>query len=174
MEDKIKYKIVDLDNTYNLKNFRCENTSINNYLHSDSYYKHILKLNRTKLVVDNNNNILAFYTMTTCEIKVRDECEEIVKLPVYELKYLAVDLKHTGKKIGTNVLRRIISDTEIYSQKFGGCYLILHALRDKENWYTDRGFVHILEEGHNDPNTIPLYWNLRDEELIDSYFDEEG
>ncbi len=42
----MKYKIVDLDDTYNLKNFKCENTSINNYLYHDSYYKHILKLNR--------------------------------------------------------------------------------------------------------------------------------
>ena len=39
----MKYKIVDLDDTYNLKNFKCENTSINNYLYHDSYYKHILK-----------------------------------------------------------------------------------------------------------------------------------
>ena len=34
----MKYKIVDLDDTYNLKNFKCENTSINNYLYHDSYY----------------------------------------------------------------------------------------------------------------------------------------
>ena len=90
----MKYKIVDLDDTYNLKNFKCENTSINNYLYHDSYYKHILKLNRTKLVVD-NNNILAFYTISTCELKTIDICNDIIEIPVYELEYLAVDLKYT-------------------------------------------------------------------------------
>lgn len=169
----MKYRIVDLDNTYDLKKFKCENTSINNYLYSDSYYNHILKLNRTKLVVDNNNNILAFYTITTCELKTVDACNAIVELPVYELEYLAVDLNYTGKKIGTNILRKIISDAEQYSEKFGCCYLILRALKDKVKWYEDRGFVHILDKGHNDPNTTPLYWNLRNEELIDSYFEEE-
>ena len=169
----MKYKIVDLDDTYNLKNFKCENTSINNYLYHDSYYKHILKLNRTKLVVD-NNNILAFYTISTCELKTIDICNDIIEIPVYELEYLAVDLKYTKQKIGTNILKRVIADVEQYSQKFGGCYLILRALKDKVKWYRNRGFVHILDKGHNDPNTITLSWNLRDKELIDSDFDEEA
>ena len=169
----MKYKIIDLDANRDLTNFKCENTSINNYLYHDSYYKHISKLNRTKLVIDNNDNILAFYTITTCELKTLDISNDIVYLPVYELEYLAVDLKYTGNKLGTNILQKIILDTEQYSQEFGGCYLILRALKDKVKWYLDRGFVHIVDKGHNDPNTTPLYWNLRDEELIDSYFDEE-
>ncbi|MDU7471629.1 MAG: hypothetical protein E7K92_27565, partial [Serratia marcescens] len=117
---------------------------------------------------------LAFYTISTCELKTIDICNDIIEIPVYELEYLAVDLKYTKQKIGTNILKRVIADVEQYSQKFGGCYLILRALKDKVKWYRNRGFVHILDKGHNDPNTITLSWNLRDKELIDSYFDEEA
>lgn len=168
----MSYKIQYIDNDIDLKDFDCNVKSINDFLKIEGYYQHIEKRNRTKLVLDKNNNVIAFYTLTFEIISVIEEMD-IVKTPVLEVKYLAVDKNYQVKKIGTSILMKIIAELEVQSEIIGGCGIYIRALLDKKQWYLDRGFTEIEVHNYDDEYTVPLYWNLRNEELLDAYFDEE-
>lgn len=168
----MEYHIEDISNNICLDNFDCKVSSINNFLKKESYYKHILKESRTQLVLDRQNNVIAFYTIMFEEIFIEDDYD-IIKIPVLEIEYLAVDRKYHNNNIGTDLLMKIIAELEKQSEIIGGCGILIKALVDKEDWYSKRGFININIYNYNDIYTVPMYWNLRNEDLIESYFDEE-
>ena len=168
----MEYYIKEISNDICLDNFDCTVASINNFLKKESYYKHILKESRTKLVLDQNNNIIAFYTVMLEKIFIKDD-SDIINIPVLEIQYLAVDKKYHHNNIGTDLLTKIIANLENQSEDIGGCGILIKALLDKEDWYSKRGFVNINIHNYSDIYTVPMYWNLRNEDLIESYFEEE-
>lgn len=129
-------------------------------------------MNRTKIVV-HNDNIIAFYTIKMYNLITENDDYGRDIIPTYELQYLAVDSEYTCKGIGSELLKRIITNVEAYSKKIGGSYLIIHALNDKVDWYQNRGFTHIIDlNNDNKKTTKSLCWNLIDETKIDEYFEE--
>ncbi|MEQ8198282.1 MAG: hypothetical protein ABRQ27_09795, partial [Clostridiaceae bacterium] len=90
-----------------------------------------------------------------------------------DLKVLGIDVSHQGKNIGTNVLNYIVSKSREISEFCGCRYLILDAVKDKAEWYRNRGFEFFDESDmQNDEPTIKMYIDFKDAELVLDYFEE--
>lgn len=52
---------------------------------------------------------------------------------------------------------------------------MLDAIKDRYTWYEERGFLALnVEDLQNDKSTIQMFMDLRDDSLLQSYFEEQG
>jgi len=72
-----------------------------------------------------------------------------------------------------NPLNYIVSKSREISEFCGCRYLILDAVKDKAEWYRNRGFEFFDESDmQNDEPTIKMYFDFKDAELVLDYFEE--
>lgn len=91
------------------------------------------------------------------------------------LKCLAVDRKFQASGIGSAILQYITPQCKELSEFIGCRCLIIDAIREKVNWYKDRGFQFIDSEDNLKEYdvTIPMFIDFRDDEIVIDYFEEE-
>lgn len=168
----MQYSIEVIDNIRCLDDFDCGVDSINNFFKRESYFQDISKENKTKILLGEENNIIGFYTVKFTVTSIEKD-GDISRKSVFEIQYLAIDINYQNSHIGSNLLTKIITDLEKLSTEIGGYGILINALADKVSWYSKNGFAKIKIHGSNDIYTVPMLWNLYDEELVQSYFDEE-
>lgn len=167
-------EIIDITSENEFENFKCENSSLNNYLEREAYFEHIMKFTNTKLVKI-KNEIVAYFSMQFKQITIIEELDDIINYPAIYLKCIAVDEKHERIGIGTSLIEYITMQSREISLFIGCRCLIIDALRDKVEWYKDRGFQFLdSEENINQYNvTVPMFIDFRDDELVIDYFEED-
>lgn len=170
--DNLELQIEEITIRHDVSKFKCSNTSINTYLKSDAYYENIMKFANTKIVTF-NGKIAAYYTLQFDNIEIRED-EFEATYPTIHLKYLAVDETFEQMGIGTTLIEHITIECEKISKVIGCRCLLIHALKDKVEWYRDRGFQYIDEEHNMDiyDTTVPMFIDFRDSQLIIDYFEE--
>jgi GNAT superfamily N-acetyltransferase len=169
----MELELLDITIDVQLENFNSSNPSLDVYLKIQAYFEHIMHLCNTKLVKI-NDDIVAFFTMEFRTLGIPIDYDDNI-YPVVCLKCLAVDDRFQGKGIGTAIIQYVVLECKELS-KFIGCRcLIIDAIKEKVNWYKDRGFQ--LVDSEEDLNkydiTVPMFIDFRDNELVVDYFDEE-
>lgn len=169
----MELELIDITIDCELDSFNSNNPSLDSYLKRQAYFEHIMHLSNTKLV-RLNNDIVGFFTMEFRTLKIPIDYDDNI-YPVICLKCLAVDREFQGHGIGSNILRYIAPESKELS-KFVGCRcLIIDAIKEKVNWYKERGFQFLDSEDRlNDyETTVPMFIDFRDNELVADYFTEE-
>jgi hypothetical protein len=169
---------IELSDVKQLKNFKCENTSMEVFLAEEAYYYHVCGEGITKLVVDEYSNELVAYFTLKCDKMIVDDPDMYTEprhIPCIEISRLAVASKwqqgNNGIHIGTELMKYIISSIHDIAKIVGCRYITLHSVIDKVKWYRDVFNFEVLEEDIIDGETKTVYMclDITDNDKIEEY-----
>lgn len=104
------------------------------------------KASRTFVVRAANGEVVAYYTLAAGAIQLADVPKKLQRnmpnpVPVMVLGRMAVDRRHTGRKLGQGMLREAMQRVLEASTTIGARTLIVHAIDDEAvTFYTRYGF----------------------------------
>ena len=136
--------------TKNVENdsFECGINSINDYV-KDSYYPTIVQ-HAYAYSIMSKGKILGYYMILFRDIELDDFPEEIAdynpyikedKISAVHIRYIAIDKKYQGHKIGTSALQTIIKAVQKLALEWPIRVITLDARIELVDWYKREGFV---------------------------------
>lgn len=141
-----------------------DNGSISNQLESCYEYK-LKKLKSAKEIVTDNEVVGYYITkMETIDNSDFDE-NEVYFATCLDILYLNKSFRNQG--IGKNILFSIVKKSKAFSDDFGIRFLLVHALREKVNWYSSKGFI-VIDDDNKSP-TVLMVMDFIDRQEIDNY-----
>lgn len=158
--------------------FDCGNSSINSLI-VESYFPTILQ-HGYAYQVSCQGVVLGYYMIKFRNIKL-DSCPEeisdykstiISDCCSVHISYIAINKKYQNKSIGTSLLNIIIKRVLDLCREFPVMLLTLEALKDKYDWYINKGFKPFDgNELDNSCPTINMYMLcILDQNLVDNYY----
>lgn len=156
---------------YNLiKNFKCGNSSLENFLKQEAYYSTISKQATTNLIFY-EDELVGYFTLKKAKLSIDIDLAPINFPYSLDIARLAVRQDYQDRGIGCSVIKKIVEIANTVNERF----ITLDALIEKYDWYVHRGFTHLIEEEITESNKHGLVYmimDLFDETLVDQYFDE--
>lgn len=157
--------------------FDCGNSSINRQI-QESYFPTLLQYSYA-YEVSMSGQVVGYYMIKLRSIniekapsKIREFESSIVhECSALHISYIAVDKRYQNKKIGTYILKTIVSQVLRMCQQFPITIITLDALKDKYDWYKKRGFIAFDEKELSalEP-TIPMYIScILNKEAVNNY-----
>lgn len=128
--------------------FDCGVNKINEYI-VKSFFATLLQHGYAYQIIYNDGIVVGYYMITFNHVSI-DSCPEAISeytselndfLYCAEIKYLAIDKKYQGKKIGTYVLLAIIKDIKEYAVHLPIRLITIDARNDLVSWYKKMGFA---------------------------------
>ncbi|MED3691286.1 GNAT family N-acetyltransferase [Peribacillus butanolivorans] len=166
----LQFRAIEAKDYTLIKDFKCENTSLENFLRNDAYYYKISKQASTNLVFY-NDELVGFFTLKRAELSVSVDVSDIISPFSLDIARIAVSKNYQERGIGSAILKKIIEIANIVNERF----ITLDALIERYDWYVKRGFSNFIEdeiESSNSDGLVYMYMDLFDESLLDAYFDE--
>ena len=77
---------------------------------------------------------------------------QCLRYAAVEITYLAIDKRCQKKNIGTTVLKAIIKDIRSWCRRLPIRFIMIDALKERENWYADLGFFTINSDSSDAGN----------------------
>jgi GNAT superfamily N-acetyltransferase len=148
--------------------FDCGDAPLNNYLRRHAWNnQHKSSIGVTYVAVEDAapTVVLGYFTLATASIPRSRFPEKTVRgLPPYDvplilLGRLAVDLRFTGKGLGTALLSHALRISLQVSEEVGCRYVVTDAYRSKAAWYAKFGFI--LLEGPEQAETGKMVLDIR-------------
>jgi GNAT superfamily N-acetyltransferase len=159
----IEFSIFDLSRTYaGRKQFDCEHTVINKFVHDSMVSQVKRKLSLAYLLTDSasDDRIVGFFTVAHHSISAASlsglQLGSLPRsIPCTRLVMLGVDKVYKGKDLGRRLLKQALLLTKAASNQMG-CYgLYLDADSKALGFYLRLGFV--LLEGDKSPPASPMF-----------------
>ena len=157
--------------------FDCGNSSINRQI-QESYFPTLLQYCYA-YQVSISGQVVGYYMIRLRTISMESapkalqeyESSLVNNCSAVHIGYIAVDKKYQNNKIGTYILKTIIIQVLRLCQQFPIAVITLDALKDKYEWYRDRGFAAFDERNLEDSDiTIPMYVScILNQEAVDNY-----
>jgi GNAT superfamily N-acetyltransferase len=137
--------------------FRCTHESLNIWLRQRALKNHQSGASRCFVVCD-ETNVIGYYALAAGSVAIQSAPGAIRRnmpdpVPIAVLGRLAVDQNHTGRGIGSAMLKDAILRTLRVANDLGARALLCHAIDDDAKaFYMHHGFV----ESPTDPLTVLL------------------
>lgn len=170
--EKLDHDVLDQD-------FDCGNSSINRQI-QESYFPTLLQYCYA-YQVSISGCVVGYYMikMRTVNMEKVPEklseytCSLVNSCSAVHISYIAVDKRYQNRKIGTYILKTIVNQVLKMCQQFPITIITLDALKEKYEWYKDRGFIAFSESDLTAPGvTIPMYVScILNQEAVDNYCD---
>ena len=123
-----------------LENFDCEHKEINEYFKNEALEKDSSNTAKT-FVLRNSENIVGFYTLTVGSVDVEDlETHTLIKQPIINLAYLAIDKKYQRRGYGSLLMQEIFRSVSVISYYTGVEQIYLDSVDDSVGFYESLGF----------------------------------
>ena len=114
-----------------------------------------------------------------CMIKfvcLQDEMNDYVcgspEFVACEIAYIAIDKRVQHQKFGSVVLNILINHIGNLAKELPIRFLVIDALKDKEQWYVHNGFqVYPKKADLRHPDTIPMLIDFIDKNAVERYID---
>ena len=130
-----------------LTSFDCGKASLNEWLVKRAMRaQQIGGSARTFVVVNSNNEVVAYYSLSTCSINREDASGKVKRnmpdpIPVILIGRLAVDLKVRNRGLGTALLKDALLRVVAAAHEIGVRAVIVHALDSTAHkFYSYHGF----------------------------------
>jgi len=152
--------IEKLDRDVLAQEFDCGNSSINRQV-TESYFPTLLQY-AYAYKVSMFGTVVGYYMIKLRTIKIEDApadiseyvCGFIEDCSSIHIKYIAVDKRYQHEKIGTTVLKVIITQVLNLCNILPITLITLNALKEKYEWYKDKGFIAFDEAELNDSQPV--------------------
>jgi len=135
-----------LAQVHGLSAFDCDESVLNEWLKRRAFANQVNGASRTFVVVDERNQVLAYYALAAGAIANSNAVGTIRRnmpdpIPVMVLGRLAVDRSCQGRQIGSAMLKDALLRTISVSENVGIRALLVHAINDAaQQFYSQRGF----------------------------------
>ncbi len=158
--------------------FDCGVNSINDYV-KNSYYPLITQQAYAYSIMC-GKDLLGFYQIMFREIKLNDLPDDISEydsgikdgiVSAAHIRYIAIDKRFHGHKIGTGTLRSIIKEVDLFSESWPIRVITIDARNDLVNWYKEEGFREMTRntEGQ-DGTTVAMYFDcMKFSDALEAY-----
>lgn len=148
-----------IDGSVNKEPFDCGNPPLNEYLKKYARQNHESGLGKTYVAVDEGQNVLGFYTISTAQVKSEFLPQKLTKrlpkypIPAVRIGRLAVDKSMHGCGLGKELLMHAVTIILDISEKVGIFLVVVDAKDDAAvAFYQKYGFVQSPEN----PKTLFL------------------
>lgn len=124
--------------------FDCGQDEVNDWLRTKALQNQEKRLSATKVLLDQDGQIAAFYTLATGQVDFGDLPSELARklprraLPVAILAWLGVSRAHQGQKLGDRLLARALRDCHEAGQTFAFVAVILDCVDDRAKSFYQR------------------------------------
>jgi hypothetical protein len=123
-----------------LEDFDCEHKQINKYFKIEAVDKDLANTAKT-FVLRNSEDIVGFYTLTVGNLDVEDiETQTLIKRPVINLSYFAINKKYQRKGYGSLLMQEIFRSVSVISYYTGVELIYLESVDDSVEFYESLGF----------------------------------
>jgi predicted N-acetyltransferase YhbS len=136
---------------------------MNDFLKQNAYYYSIEFIANTSLVLDDNEEVVAYFTMVNNYIEFPSG-----PVPCLEIARLAVSANFQKRGIGTYIIRKI-SQIAIQTNYR---YITLDVISSEIHWYQKRNFIPFKAEEVLSSSLVYMYNDLYDEELVERFLEE--
>lgn len=150
---------------------------------SASYYTTILQhAYAYEVLAGTNNTIVGYYMLMFKKIVLNDYPEKISDYRELlddcfsvHIKYIAVDKRYQGKKIGTYILGTIVKKTFELVKNWPVRLITLDSTPDNLKWYKSKGFAILNKQQEIDGDyTVEMYMDcLINPQKVDSYLESQ-
>jgi GNAT superfamily N-acetyltransferase len=119
------------------RDFRCGEPEVDAWLRTKAWQHQKKHLSVTKVLLDESNRIVGFYTLATGQVDFRDLPDDLTKrlprrsLPVAVLAWLGVSTNHHGEGLGRILLAQALRDCYEAGDTFAFVAVILDCLTEK-------------------------------------------
>lgn len=145
-----------IQNKHKLEKFNCKISKIDNFLKESALLDNDALLSKTYVVTNKDNeDVIAFCTLMLHSLK-NGEKEFIIdkekyserRVPALLIGQLGVDEEYKGKKIGTSLIKEVISDALKMQDYIHFPVIIVDANREALiPYYEDKGFTRFTDNG---------------------------
>lgn len=143
-------KIQLLEKTHNRKNFTCEEDSLTDYIRNQVSQDIRKRLATCFVAVDNNRNVIGYYTLTSESLgrelipeKYLKQVPKNYNAPVILLGRLARDITAKGKGLGEYLLLdALFRSYKLSKESIGAMAVVVDPINDKAiEFYEKYGFI---------------------------------
>lgn len=169
-----------LESEEELSCFDCGNASINELV-SKSYYPSILKQIRVYKISVRTYRIgfcsisVSHLSFDNSDAPIADYYTNFSSYGALKIDFLAVDKRVQKQGIGTEVLKYFVGEARKFYEIVPIRVLIIDALREKIDWYSERGFALVnSEEENSESPTVKMFIDLmsaEDKNRLDKYIE---
>lgn len=167
-EIKEKYHFENLTEDHDLSEFDCGDDDLNDFLKNDALKQQKSRLNVTKLILY-DRKIIGYVSLLTDTLVLKNIQDEKIQLNIknqLEIKSknknisavkigrLTLDEKYSGKGLGSHILRNILTNLKIISEKeIGFRFIIVEGYAKAFNFYVVKnGFEYLKKDYKNIKN----------------------
>ena len=167
-EIKEKYHFENLTEEHDLSEFDCGDDDLNDFLKNDALKQQKSRLNVTKLIIY-DREIIGYVSLLTDTLVLKNIQDEKIQLNIknqLEIKSknknisgvkigrLALDKKYSGEGLGSHILRNILTNLKIISEKeIGFRFIIVEGYAKAFNFYVVKnGFEYLKKDYKNIKN----------------------
>jgi ribosomal protein S18 acetylase RimI-like enzyme len=164
-----RYQLETLNSQHSIREFRCEEDDINDYLHESALSDMEIGTALTFVIVDKEkpvtNNVAGFFTLRAHSLNINydhflppdaleddeDEDNATIEVPLAELMFLARDLKWKGKGIGPALITDAVREVAKAADSIGLIGIHLRSTKRGTRLYKEYYFelfkAHPLKDG---------------------------
>jgi predicted GNAT family N-acyltransferase len=156
----LAWNIEALTKEHHRQQFDCGDPDLNMYLWQQAGQHSKKNISRVYVAVNENKQIIGFYTLSSAQINFEDLSSEIRKglpshcpIPATRLGRLAVDRNAQGQGVGESLLLNALFRCSKQAQEIATVGVVVEAKHEKaKTFYTKYGFVTLT----NDPLNLIL------------------
>ena len=187
-EIKEKYHFENLTEDHDLSEFDCGDDDLNDFLKNDALKQQKAKLNVTKLILY-EGKIIGYVSLLTDTLVLKNIQDEKIQLNIknqLEIKSknknisavkigrLALDKKYSGEGLGSHILRNILTNLKIISEKeIGFRFIIVEGYAKAFNFYVVKNGFEYLKKDYKNIKNIDFISKRDPTKRFYLYFDLE-
>lgn len=177
---ELDFKLIT-ESAVDLDEFDCGVESINQYV-KESYFPSLAQ-HAYAYTVSAKGKTLGYIQFLFRDVSLCDFPDDIADidsgvkdetLSAVHIRYMAIDEKYQGRKIGTAVLNIAIGKIEELAKKWPISMITIDARIDLVSWYEKEGFKHMIKnKSGQEGYTQAMYYNcIRDYKRLQEYCEE--
>lgn len=187
-EIKEKYHFENLTEDHDLSEFDCGDDDLNDFLKNDALKQQKSRLNVTKLILY-DRKIIGYVSLLTDTLVLKNIQDEKIQLNIknqLEIKSknknisavkigrLALDKKYSGEGLGSHILRNILTNLKIISEKeIGFRFIIVEGYAKAFNFYVVKNGFEYLKKDYKNIKNIDFISKRDPTKRFYLYFDLE-
>ena len=187
-EIKEKYHFENLTEDHDLSEFDCGDDDLNDFLKNDALKQQKSRLNVTKLILY-EGKIIGYVSLLTDTLVLKNIQDEKIQLNIknqLEIKSknknisavkigrLTLDEKYSGEGLGSHILRNILTNLKIISEKeIGFRFIIVEGYAKAFNFYVVKNGFEYLKKDYKNIKNIDFISKRDPTKRFYLYFDLE-
>ncbi|MGP4076859.1 GNAT family N-acetyltransferase [Halobacillus sp. K22] len=168
--EELIVRSIKIEDVRLLKEFDCNNPSMNSFLKREAYFADISREASTSLVFL-NDELVGYYTLTREKLNIEGLSEdEVGHNTTLEIARLAIAKDKQGLGIGSYIIKSIIDNAYAFNDRF----ITIESIYEYWEWYYRIGFDYLIEEEINESNpstVVSMLLDLFDEEVVNEYLE---